>query len=233
MATIRKDSKVQVDIYIRERNGSRSIRIPWLPEEINFESGGTVRATYDIMNRGPVEVPTGSGLCSYSWKSEFPGMNRTDNSMMRGEWKMPIVYHNILEDWRVKGTPLNLMVIGYPINKDVILDDYNGKATGAFGDMAYEVKFIEDRDITIQVDNPQSVVQEQRPTNKEAKPYTVRSGDNLWKIAQNELGKGSRNMEIYELNKEIIEATARKHGKKDSNKGWWIYPNTTLQLPAK
>lgn len=227
-------SKVQVDIYIRERNGSRSIRIPWLPEEIHFESGGTVRATYDIMNRGPVEVPTGSGLCVYSWKSEFPGMNRTDKSMMRGEWIAPIVYHNILEDWKVKGTPLNLMVIGYPINKDVILDDYNGDATGAFGDIAYELKFLEDRDITIQLvdTSTQGTSQTTRPTTS-AGTYPVKSGDNLWKIAQSQLGKGSRQTEIYELNKEIIEATAKKHGKSSSNKGWWIYPGTVLQLPAK
>lgn len=223
-----------VDIYIKERNGDRSIRIPWLPEKIHFESGGTIRATYDIMNRGPVEVPTGSGLGSYTWESEFPGYQRAnDGSMFRGAWKAPIVYHNILEDWRIKGTPLNLMVIGYPINKDVTLDDYNGDATGAFGDIAYKVSFKEDRDITIQATITEiNSTSEKRPTTA-TNTYTVVSGDNLWKIAQSKLGNGSRNTEIYNLNKEIIETTAKKHGYKSSNNGWWIFPSTVLQLPAK
>lgn len=225
---------MNVDIYIKERNGDREIRIPWLPEKIHFESGGTTRITYDIMNRGPVEVPTGSGLCAYSWESEFPGPLRTDMSMMRGDWMHPRVYHNILEDWRTAGTPLTLMVAGYPINKDVILDDYNGDATGAFGDIVYEVRFIEDRDITIQVvdtstqDNAQTKRQTTQPGT-----YEVKKGDNLWKIAEIMLGKGSRHTEIYNLNKEIIESTARKYGKSSSNNGWWIYPSTKLQLPAK
>lgn len=230
---VQKTSKIQVDIYIRERNGDRSIRIPWLPEEIEYTSGGTIRATFDIMNKGPVEVPTGSGLCRYSWNSEFPGPQRTDMSMLRGTYNAPEVYHNILEDWRNKGTPLNLMVIGYPINKDVTLDDYTGKATGAFGDIAYQVKFIEDRAITIQSTSPATnTAAEKRPATTSG-THTVAPGDSLWKIAQSKLGKGSRHAEIYNLNKEIIETTAKKHGKSHSNNGHWIYPGTVLQLPAK
>lgn len=226
---------MNVDIYIKERNGTRSIRIPWIPEEIKIESGGTIRATYDIMNKGPVEVPTGSGLCAYSWKSEFPGPQRTDRSMLRGEYLIPWSYHNILEDWKAKGTPLNLLVTGYPINKDVILDNYTGNATGAFGDIAYEVKFIEDRDIVIESPKQSSTGEAQSTKRQTATSgtYTVVSGDSLWKIAQAKLGNGARHSEIYNLNKEIIESTARKHGKSSSNNGWWIYPSTVLQLPAK
>ena len=36
---------MNVDIYIRERNGSREIRIPWLPERVVYTSGGTVACT--------------------------------------------------------------------------------------------------------------------------------------------------------------------------------------------
>lgn len=226
-----RNSHFYVDIYIKERNGTKSIRIPWLPEKIHFESGGTVRITYDILNRGPVEVPTGSGLCAYSWSSEFPGQKRIDGPMQRGPWMFPSVYHNILEDWKEKGTPLNLMVIGYPINKDVILDNYSGDATGAFGDIAYEVRFIEDRDITIQATTESKPQAKRQATTSDT--HTVMPGDNLWNIAQAKLGKGARHTEIYNLNKEIIETTAKKHGKSDSNKGWWIYPGTILQLPAK
>ena len=219
---------MKVEIYIRERNGNRSIQIPRLPEEIHFKSGGTIRATYDIMDQGPVEVQTGSGLCEYSWESIFPGEKRTDTSMMHGEWQYPLVYHNTFEDWKRKKTPLFLTVVGYPISKEVILDDYQGIATGAFGDIEYEISFIEDRDITISIDK----TPKKRPADTTTK-YTVVKGDCLWKIAQAKLGNGNRHSEIYKLNKDIIESTAKKYGYKSSNNGWWIFPGTVLKLPAK
>lgn len=224
---------MKIDIYIRERNGSREIRIPWLPEKINYSSGGVIKATYDIMNKGPVEVQTGTGLSQYEWESEFPGSGRqNDTSMMRGEWKNPEVYHRLLEDWRSKGTPLKLMVTGYPINKDVTLDDYTGEASGGFGDWIYSLIFVEDRDIVItssKVEEPKT----ERPAAEKSTSYTIKKGDNLWKIAQNLLGAGSKWRTIYEANKEIIESTAKKYGKSSSNNGWWIYPGVTLTIPGK
>ena len=38
--------------------------------------------------------------------------------------------------------------------------------------------------------------------------------------------------EIYELNKDTIEAAAKKYGRSSSSNGWWIYPGTVLQLPS-
>ena len=57
-------------------------------------------------------------------------------------------------------------------------------------------------------------------------------GDNLWDIAKKQLGDGSRSSEIYNLNKDIIEQTAKKFGRASSSNGWWIYPDTVLQLPT-
>lgn len=226
---------MEVDIYITERYGRMlKMRIPWLPEKIEGKSGGTIRATYDIMDRGPVEVATGSGLRSFSWESIFPGKNRTDKSMLRGTADLvPAWYDNIIEEWRANRTPLNLMVTGYPINVDVILDEYTSNPAGGFGDIEYDITFVEDRDIVVQVTSPSAQeTPAKRPENQSnATSYTVVSGDNLWKIAQSKLGKGSRSAEIYNLNKDIIESTAKKHGKKSSNNGWWIYPGTVLKLP--
>lgn len=223
---------MNVDIYIAEIGGNRTIRIPWLPESIEHKSGGTIRATYEILDRGPVSVQTGSGLREYTWKSEFPGANRgTDVSMLRGRWEPPSYYLNIFEDWRQKRSKLHLMVIGFPINLNVTLNDYIAKPTGGFGDIEYEVQFIEHRDIIIQstiIETPPK-----RTTTESTTSYTVVRGDNLWDIATAKLGKGSRNKEIYNLNKDIIESTAKKYGYKSSNNGWWIFPGTVLKLPAK
>ena len=64
---------MQVDIYISERSGSREIRIPWLPETIQYGIGEAIFASYDIMSKGTVSIPTGSELGEYSWEGIFPG----------------------------------------------------------------------------------------------------------------------------------------------------------------
>lgn len=224
---------MKVDIYIREQSGNREIRIPWLPEQIKFKSGGTTMATYDIADRGEVAVPTGSGLTAISWESEFPGKYRTDKSMLRGKWKEPKHYHNILQDWKAKGTPLHLLVVGYPINMDVYLEDYTGSAESGFGDIVYELSFIEDRNITV---STTKVAEAKRQTKKTStknskKTYTIKSGDTLWAIARKHYGSGSKWQTIYKANKTIIEKTAKKRGKKSSSNGHWIYPGTILTIP--
>lgn len=223
---------MKVDIYIRERKGSRKIRVPWLPETIDYASGGTTLATYDILNRGEVAVPSGSGLAKISWQSTFPGKNRSDTGMQRGRVKAPKYYHKILESWKTNGTPLNIMVTGYPINKDVILEDYSATPNGAFGDMDYEVSFIEDRDIVVSSKTPENPQPQEpeRPAQKTTS-YTIKKGDSLWAIAQQFLGSGAKNSEIYEANKTIIESTAQQYGKSSSENGWWIYPGVTIEIP--
>ena len=81
----------------------------------------------------------------------------------------------------------------------------------------------------------EATVTEKRDTSTAPKTtggYTVVAGDNLWDIARVKLGDGSRMNEIYELNKDTIEAAAKKYGRSSSSNGWWIYPGTVLQLPS-
>lgn len=62
--------------------------------------------------------------------------------------------------------------------------------------------------------------------------YTVVQGDTLWRIAKLYLGSGKRYPEIYNANVEIIEKTARAHGKKNSANGHWIWAGTELSIPV-
>ena len=220
------------DIYIREKNGKKEIRIPIMPEHILVEFGEGLFVTYDILGKGEVAEPTGVGLAGISWSSEFPGQFRTDTSMIRGKRQPPAYYHQILESWKQNKTPLNLLVIGYPINYDVYLSNYSADISGAFGDIPYEIKFIQDKNITI---NKTTVKIQPTVTPKRATPkvtqYTIKSGDTLWGISTKFYGTGTKWELIYEANKTILEQTAKKYGRSSSNRGHWIWPGVTITIP--
>lgn len=221
---------MRVDIYLREKSGRRSIRFPILPEKIKGGGGSTVFVNYDIMRRGEVSIPTGTELTTWSWDSELPGALRKTDSMLRGTWKNPKIYDSILQDWKATGTKLNLMVIGYPINADVYIKDYQPTEEGAFGDIVYEIELVEARDITIRTIKDSGSSAAKRPAIT-PKRYTIKSGDTLWTIARRYYGAGSKWKTIYNANKTIIENAAKKRGRKSSSSGHWIYPGVTLTIP--
>lgn len=72
-----------------------------------------------------------------------------------------------------------------------------------------------------------------KTTKSPAKTYTVKEGDGLYSIARKQLGDGSKWISIYTLNKKVIEATAKIHGRKSSSNGLCIYAGTKLKLPSK
>ena len=218
-----------VDIYVREKSGEREIRFPIIPEEIEWNGGSATFVTTDIMRKGEVAVPSGTELASCSWKSELPGELRKNDPLIRGSWKAPKWYDNILEDWKTKGEELNLLVTGYPINMDVYLKDYRPKASGAFGDITYEINFVEAREITIKTTKVESS-ETNRPASSSS-TYVIKSGDTLWGIAKKFYGSGAKWPTIYNANKEIIEKTAKKYGRSSSDNGHWIYPGVTLTIP--
>lgn len=223
---------MQVDIYIREKSGIRQVRIPLLPEEITFKSGDATGVTYDIMGLGEVVIPSGTELGSWSWKSEFPGFLREHDPMIRGTWYQPHEYDSILNDWKKNGTELNLLVIGYPINVDVYLKEYHGAAVGAFGDIYYEISFIEARSIVVTTTKVEQTAADTTRPATTSSTYVIKSGDTLWAIATKFYGTGTKWSDIYNANKDIIEATAKKYGRKSSDNGHWIYPGVTLTIPG-
>lgn len=61
--------------------------------------------------------------------------------------------------------------------------------------------------------------------------YTVVAGDTLWRLAKRFYGSGAKYTVIYNANADIIESTAKAHGKSSSSNGHWIWPGTVLVIP--
>lgn len=64
-----------------------------------------------------------------------------------------------------------------------------------------------------------------------SRTYTVVSGDTLWGISRKFYGTGTKYHVIYDANADLIESTAKAHGKKSSDNGHWIWPGETLAIP--
>ena len=224
---------MQVDIYVCEKDGSREIRFPILPEEFSFSFGDTKYIVYEIINRGEVAVPSGTELSTYSWESVFPGVLSPDSSL-RGIYTpaSPQTYCSLLSEWMSKGTVLNLLITGYPVNVDVYCSKFLPKGVGPFGDIAYEIQFTEARSITVVTDKTQTnTTVTARPTPPKNKSYTIKRGDTLWSISQKHYGTGAKWKTIYDANSKIIEETAKARGRQSSQNGHWIYPGVVLTIP--
>jgi hypothetical protein len=58
------------------------------------------------------------------------------------------------------------------------------------------------------------------------------SGDTLWDLAKRYYGGGTRWQALYDANRSLIEKTAQAYGFTSSDDGHWIFPGTSLVIPA-
>lgn len=219
-----------MDIYLTPNGGSQ-IRFPMLPEKVQMGADAKFM-TYSIISLGDVKIPRGKGIKEISWSGMFPGKARKGNSLIR-KFTKPDTLIKKIEKYRDNGTKCTLLVTDTCINYTVYVSSFKGNYNGGMGDFSYDIKFIIATDIKITTTSKTttktttkartSSKKKQKKTKSEKKTttYTVKSGDCLWRIAQNLLGDGKRYTEIYNLNKDKI---------KNPN---LIYPGQTFTIPAK
>ena len=225
-------------------SGGAVTQFPMMPEKITLGADAKFM-TYSIISLGDVKIPRGQGIKEISWSGIFPGKARK-NSPLVSSWVDPNTLIKRMEQYRDNGTICKLLVTGTCINYSVYISSFKGKYSGGLGDFYYDIKFIIAREIKIYTTKELKIgtsSKTQRPASKKSNKksttgsktttYTIKSGDTLSRIAQKKLGKASRYPEIYKLNNSKIEASAKKHGRKSSNNGHWIYPGTKLTIPKK
>jgi len=223
-------------IYLTEvGNSSNRFTFPSLPESVQVK-GSARYQSYDIISIGTVKIPKGTESGTISFDGTFFGAIKK-NEIIVQQWKAPKECISILEKWRDAGTVLRLLVTETSINHDVTIQSFDGEENGAFGNYDYSISFVKNRELKIYTtDELKITAYVKATTNRPSTPtggtYTVVMGDNLWKIAQKKLGKATRWQEIYNLNKDTIEASAKRYRKSSSNNGWWIFPGDVYTLPA-
>lgn len=216
------------EIYVQELEGGETFQFPMGPDRITVQTG-TRFISYDIMNVGEHKVPNGEELNVISWSGILPGEGRQNASYVQA-WQAPNTIQEKWSTWRNQGKKLQLTIPGTPVNQPVYLESYQCEYAGGLGDIEYQITFCTAREVIVGTEsdtsNPESTgagVKTNAPatTPPAAQTYTVKSGDSLWKIAQQALGDGNRWREIYEMNRETVGSNPNL-----------IYPGQVYNLPA-
>ena len=230
---------IDTEIILKAIDGGARFEFPSLPSEITVGNGANYRS-YKIIGMGDVQIPKGTDSEKISWESIFYGPSKQGEAMMRN-YMDPLRCVNILEGFRDSGTPLTVMCTDVGINRDMTISDFQWTPYGGHGNIRYSISFTQWKSQQVKVNrnadtnnapNSAADTPEERPEPPPARNYTIKSGDTLYAIAQRNLGGGSNWQKIYEANKDTIEAAAKKHGKKSSDNGHWIYPGVTLTMPS-
>lgn len=209
-----------------------------LPEQIHIRASAKYQS-FDIITKGTVKVPKGTDVAEISWDGEFFGAAKKKEAVVQTKyWKPPNSCVKRLNKWMINGTELTLIVSGTWINIDVTISDFQKIPYGAFGNVKYSISFSKVKDLKIYTTKESKVGKKKKTKARSKKKadnslgnlgtYVVKKGDTLIKIAKKH---GCTWQALYNKNKSVIEKAAKKRGKKNSDKGHWIFPGTKLKIP--
>lgn len=232
-----------MEIILKPKAGGACFKFPALPKEIGVKTGASYQ-TFNILSKGQIKIPKGRKNKQVSWSHVFFGKAKKKEAVVQAEnWRSPKACIHQLATWEKDNEELNLIVSGTYINIDVTIATFDYTPFGAYGNYSYSITFEEDRPLKVYTTKEKGVgggkkkmksrpkKQNKNKSSQNGKIYTVVSGDTLWGIARRFLGGGKNWPKIYDKNKKVIEADAKKHGKASSDHGHWIWPGLRLILP--
>ena len=211
------------------KKNSKKFQFPTLPGEGGLKVDGSARyQDFDILNRGEYSFPVGPESTEIVVVGTFFGEDRI-GTVFIDTWKSPSECIKKLNNWKDKGTPLNFKATGFAIDQDVTIKQFRYLPVGGHGDFEYTMTLIEYQDIDLKK-------KKKRNSKKKTKTVTVKKNtttrsDGLSKLAKQYYNKASAWQKIYNKNKSVIEKAAKKHGRKSSDKGKYLYKGTKLTIP--
>lgn len=146
-------------------------------------------------------MPRGNMLDTLEFEGTFYGRTRKYASYTRA-WQEPINCVKTLDKWMKDGDKIKLLITDSHINGEFYLSSFELGLMNGVGDVPYSIAFVEAKEVEIEISEAEKKVAEtKRPVNqKKIEDYTVVKGDNLWRIAKNKLGDGTKYKELAKIN---------------------------------
>lgn len=226
-------------------DGSDLLTFPITPGELSISVGSNNKVV-TLIDEGDINILKSPSLVEVSFEARFP-MRKYPYSRQASDFE---TYHNKFKELKEKKKSFRFIVARttpggkrtWDTNLLVALEDYEISESADEGDdvlVSFQLKQYKEYGIKVlpksYLKQTTSTSEEPRPTNNkgaESTTYTVQSADCLWNIAKAAYGSATDWKKIYEANKAVIEAEAKKHGKQSSSNGHWIYPGTKLVIPG-
>ena len=209
--------------------------------------------TVVLINEGEVNLPKKAGLTDIEIDELILPMQECPYANYGADgFKLPEYYLEFLEKWKNDMKPVKFKLVRLSPNGSVLMSDTNMSVT------VEDYKILEDAenygtDICVKLTlkqykewgakklkttkkkkkNYDVLVVRIRKKKNAADTYTVKGNETLLNIAKKQLGDASKKNKIYSLNKKVIEDAAKKHGRKSSSNGMYLYKGTKLKLPKK
>jgi LysM repeat protein len=205
-----------MEIWLK-KSESDKIRLPVLPE--SFEVTDTMNnVSVTLHSLGEISLKGMRGLLSLPLASFFPAQEYDFLGYTDGLLD-PYEYVDKIRSWIEE--IIQVIITDTNINFKARIEKFSYGEDDRTGDVAYSIDLKENRE------------NKKRTSKKAAGSYTVKEGDTLKKIAKNATGSASNSGAIYKANKAVIEKAAKKHNRKSSKKGKYLYKGTKLVIPAK
>lgn len=228
-------------------DGSDVLTFPITPGELNIKVGSNNKVV-TLINEGDINILKSPSLIEVEFEARFP-MRKYPYSREVSSFQTYMDKFTELKEEKksfrfivARTTPGGKRT--WDTNLLMALEDFEVDESADDGDdvlISFKLKQFKDYGVTTiktksTTSTTTSTSNKARSTDNKASSsdvYVVKSGDCLWKISKKFYGKGTSWTKIYNANKSAIEEDARKHGKKSSSNGHWIWPGLKLTIPAK
>lgn len=240
--------------YMYLSDSKQKILFPVTPSKINLKVKNQNK-TITLISEGEVNWIKTPGLTDIEIdKLILPMFQKYPFAVYENGFKSAAYFLDKLESWKKSKSPLTFIIsrttpdqskLLFDTNMSVTIEDYeileDAEKEGfdvSVKLMMKQYRFWGAKKLVVKKKKASStkkvvtVKMKARKTKTKAKSYVVKKGDCLIRIARKQLNDGSKWKSIYKLNKKTIENAAKKHGRKSSSNGHWIYPGTKLKLPS-